>query len=142
MRSASTRRCGSLLRLFPFPHGKGEGLAPHRSPPSRVILATLYVSLFHWRSTAAIHKLILHCGGLGYAKAQLRLPSWGTMARNHRTRISSLALAAAGILALSIRIAAAEPAAKEKAQGLWVGGYQYISEFQGKALKKSGTPSA
>lgn len=64
------------------------------------------------------------------------------MARNHRTRISSLALAAAGILALSIRIAAAEPAGKEKPQGLWVGSENYISEFQGPALEQSGTPSA
>jgi streptogramin lyase len=44
-------------------------------------------------------------------------------------------------LALSIRIAAAEPAEKEKPQGLWVGSENYISEFQGPALEQSGTPS-
>jgi len=47
-------------------------------------------------------------------------------------------------LAFSIQIAAAKPAAKpkEEPQGLWVGGSQYISEFQGKALKRSGDPRA
>ena len=64
------------------------------------------------------------------------------MARNHRTTIRSTVLAAAGILALSIRIAAAEPAAKEQPQGLWVGSENYISEFQGPALEQSGIPSA
>ncbi len=64
------------------------------------------------------------------------------MTRNHRTTIRSIVLAAAGILAWSIQIAAAKPAAKEKPQGLWVGGDRYFSEFQGKALKKSGDPRA
>ncbi len=64
------------------------------------------------------------------------------MARNHRTTIRSTVLAAAGILAFSIEIAAANPVGKEHPQGLWVGGSQYISEFQGKALKKSGDPKA
>jgi hypothetical protein len=45
-------------------------------------------------------------------------------------------------LAFSIQIAAAKPAKKEKPQGLWVGGYRYFSEFQGKALKESGDPRA
>lgn len=64
------------------------------------------------------------------------------MARNHRATIRSIVLAATGILALSIQIAAAKPAKKENPQGLWVGGAQYISEFQRKALKKSGDPRA
>jgi len=64
------------------------------------------------------------------------------MGRKHRTRVRSVVLAASGILAFSIQIAAAKPAAKEEPQGLWVGGSQYISEFQGKALKTSGDPRA
>jgi hypothetical protein len=64
------------------------------------------------------------------------------MAGKHRTPIRSIFLGGAAILAFSIQIAAAKPAAKEEPQGLWVGGSQYISEFQGKALKKSGDPRA
>ncbi|MGA9724012.1 MAG: hypothetical protein WBQ86_16250 [Candidatus Binatus sp.] len=36
----------------------------------------------------------------------------------------------------------AVPAKQPKPQGLWVGGEKYFSEFQGKALHKSGTPKA
>jgi hypothetical protein len=63
------------------------------------------------------------------------------MARKHRTAIRSIFLGAA-ILAFSIQIASAKPAAKATPQGLWAGGSQYISEFQGKALKNSGDPRA
>jgi hypothetical protein len=62
------------------------------------------------------------------------------MTRNHVTRIGALALAIAATLASSIQIAAAK--SKAKPQGLWVGGYNYISEFQGKAIEKSGKPFA
>jgi len=51
-----------------------------------------------------------------------------------------MALAMAAILALSIQIAAAEPAAKEKPQGLWVANENYISGFQGSALERGGEP--
>ncbi len=64
------------------------------------------------------------------------------MAQINKTTIRSIAIAAAGILALSIQNAAAKPAAKEKAQGLWVGSQAYISEFQGPALEQSGEPAA
>jgi hypothetical protein len=62
------------------------------------------------------------------------------MTRNHVTRLGALAIAIAATFAFSIQIAAAK--SKAKPQGLWVGGYKYISEFQGKALKKGGTPQA
>jgi len=61
------------------------------------------------------------------------------MARKHSTAIRSLALAAVGALALSHQVAAQGPSIK---RGLWVGGEQFFSEFQGKALKQSGTPRA
>ncbi|MGA9724336.1 MAG: hypothetical protein WBQ86_17885 [Candidatus Binatus sp.] len=64
------------------------------------------------------------------------------MARKHKTAIRSIFLGAAAILAFSIQISMAKPAEKEKPQGLWVGGSQYISEFQGKALSSSGDPGA
>jgi hypothetical protein len=62
------------------------------------------------------------------------------MPRNHNTTIRSLLLSAACLLATPIQPAAAKPAAKP--QGLWVGGYKYFYEFQGKALKKSGESKA
>jgi len=62
----------------------------------------------------------------------------GTIVRKHRA-ICSLALATLGALALSHQVAAQPPSI---ARGLWVGGEKYFSEFQGKALKKSGTPRA
>jgi hypothetical protein len=62
------------------------------------------------------------------------------MNRNHVTRIGALTLAIAATFAFSIQIAAAKTKAKQ--QGLWVGGEKYFSEFQGKALKQSGTPRA
>jgi hypothetical protein len=64
----------------------------------------------------------------------------GIMNRNHVTRIGALALATIATLAFSIQIAAAKT--KAKPQGLWVGQEQYNSEFQGKALKQSGTPAS
>ena len=64
------------------------------------------------------------------------------MTRNRTTVIGALVLAVAGTLAFSIPFAAAKPAAKVKPQGLWVAGFNFISEFQGKALEKSGTPFA
>jgi hypothetical protein len=60
------------------------------------------------------------------------------MVRNYRTGIGAIALAAVGIVAFAIQIGAAEPAAIGR--GLWVGGTKFFSEFQGKALKQSGTP--
>jgi hypothetical protein len=62
------------------------------------------------------------------------------MTRNHVTRIGALTLAIAATFAFSIEIASAK--SKAKPQGLWVGGEKYFSEFQGKALTKSGTPRA
>jgi hypothetical protein len=62
------------------------------------------------------------------------------MTRIQRTTIRSLAFVIATMLALAVQIAAANPAAKS--QGLWVGGENYLSEFQGKALAKGGTPRA
>jgi len=59
------------------------------------------------------------------------------MTRNHMTKIGALSLAIAATFAFSIQIAAA--ASKAKQQGLWIGGEKYFSEFQGKALKHSGT---
>jgi hypothetical protein len=50
------------------------------------------------------------------------------------------AIAIVATLAFSIQIVAAQPAAKP--QGLWVAGENYVSEFQGNALRKSGTPRA
>ena len=65
--------------------------------------------------------------------------SGGKMAGNQRTNIPGAVLAAFFVVAFSISsVAAKEP----KPQGLWVGGYKYFSEFQGKALLKSGTPKA
>jgi hypothetical protein len=61
------------------------------------------------------------------------------MTRNHRTAIRSLALVAAS-LAFFLQNASAQRSAKGR--GLWVGGNNYISEFQGKALTKSGKPNA
>ncbi len=60
------------------------------------------------------------------------------MTRIQRTIIRSLAIAA--MLTFAIPVPAADTAAKP--QGLWVGGFQYFSEFQGNALLKSGTPKA
>ena len=62
------------------------------------------------------------------------------MTRNHMTRICTLAVSITAMLAASTQIAAA--GSKANAQGLWVGGYKYFSEFQGNALLKSGTPKA
>jgi hypothetical protein len=62
------------------------------------------------------------------------------MTRNHVSKIGALTLAIAATFAFSIQIAAAKSKAKQ--QGLWVGGEKYFSEFQGKALKQSGTPRA
>lgn len=62
------------------------------------------------------------------------------MTRVQKTTIRSVALATAAMLAFAIQIAAAK--AKAKAQGLWVGGENFISEFQGKTLRKSGMPRA
>lgn len=62
------------------------------------------------------------------------------MTHHHVTRIGALALAIAATFAFSIQIAAAKT--KAKPQGLWIGGEKYFSEFQGKALKQSGTPHA
>jgi hypothetical protein len=61
------------------------------------------------------------------------------MVRTYRTAISAL-LAAACTLVLAMQTAAAEPATTGR--GLWVGGTVFFSEFQGKALKQSGTPRA
>ncbi len=61
------------------------------------------------------------------------------MTRALKLTIHSLILAALFSASLSIRLAAAKQA---KPRGLWVGGYKYFSEFQGKALLKSGTPKA
>jgi hypothetical protein len=71
------------------------------------------------------------------------------MVRKHIATIRSLALAAAGILAFSIQTAAAEPkpclgfcdTGKSKPVGLFVGGFNFVYEFEGKALEKSGTPT-
>ena len=62
------------------------------------------------------------------------------MTQNRVTRIGALALAVAATFVFSIQIASAKT--KGKQQGLWVGGENYFSEFQGKALKQSGTPRA
>ena len=62
------------------------------------------------------------------------------MTRKHFSRICALALSITAMLALSTQIAAAR--SKANSQGLWVGGYKYISEFQGKSLQTSGTPKA
>ena len=62
------------------------------------------------------------------------------MTRKQVIRIGALALAITAMSAVSTRIAVAK--SKANSQGLWVGGYQYFSEFQGKALLKSGTPKA
>ena len=62
------------------------------------------------------------------------------MNRNHVTRAAALAVTIVTMLAVSTQIAAAK--SKANSQGLWVGGYKYFSEFQGKALLKSGTPKA
>jgi hypothetical protein len=62
------------------------------------------------------------------------------MTRNHVTKLGALALAIAATFAFSIQIAAAKSKAKQ--QGLWVGGENYFSEFQEKALKQNGTPRA
>jgi ligand-binding sensor domain-containing protein len=62
------------------------------------------------------------------------------MTRTRTTTIRALALAIAATFVLSIQIAAAKTKAEQ--QGLWVGGEKYFSEFQGKALLKSGTPKA
>ena len=71
------------------------------------------------------------------------------MVRKHIATIRSLALAALGILAFSIQIAEAKIrctfllncSGKSKPAGLFVGGFNFIYEFQGKALEKSGTPT-
>jgi hypothetical protein len=61
------------------------------------------------------------------------------MAGNQRTNVLGAALAAFFLVTFSIgSVAAKQP----KPDGLWVGGYKYFSEFQGKALLKSGTPKA
>jgi hypothetical protein len=57
------------------------------------------------------------------------------MSWNHKTTICSIALAV-GMVCFSRPDAIAKPAAK--AQALWVGGYQYISEFKNKALDEGG----
>ena len=62
------------------------------------------------------------------------------MTRNNVTRIGALALAIVATFAFSIQIAAAQTNAKP--QGLWVGGENFFSEFQGTALTQSGTPPA
>ena len=62
------------------------------------------------------------------------------MIHNHVTKLGALALSIAATFVFSIQIAAAKT--KAKPQGLWVGGENYFSEFQGKALKQSGTPRA
>ena len=62
------------------------------------------------------------------------------MARKHIGAVCSLALAAIAALAMSHQIAAAQ--APPIGHGLWVGGENYFSEFQGKALKQTGTPRA
>jgi hypothetical protein len=61
------------------------------------------------------------------------------MVRKYWSAIRALIFAAAGIAALAIQVGAAPPAPTRR--GLWVGGDKFISEFQGKALKKSGTPN-
>jgi streptogramin lyase len=71
------------------------------------------------------------------------------MIRRHIATIRSLVLAAAGILAFSIQTAATGPkpctgfcdSGKSKPVGLYVGGFNFVYEFQGKALEKSGTPT-
>jgi len=62
------------------------------------------------------------------------------MTRKQVTTIGALALAITAMLAVSSRIAVAN--SKANAQGLWVGGEKYFSEFQGKSLLTSGTPRA
>ncbi len=57
------------------------------------------------------------------------------MSWNHKTKICSIALAL-GMVCFSIPDAIAKPTAKP--QALWVGGYQYISEFKNKALEEGG----
>lgn len=61
------------------------------------------------------------------------------MSGSHRTSILAAGLTALLSIAFSISSVAAGDA---KPQGLWVGGENYISEFQGKALKKGGMPRA
>jgi hypothetical protein len=61
------------------------------------------------------------------------------MSGSHRTSFLAAGLAALVSLAFSISSVAAGDA---KPQGLWVGGFKYFSEFQGNALKQSGTPKA
>jgi hypothetical protein len=60
------------------------------------------------------------------------------MTRVHVTTIGALAIAATFVF--SIHIASA--ASKAKPQGLWVADDQFNVEFEGKALKQSGEPSA
>jgi len=62
------------------------------------------------------------------------------MTRTKTISIRVLTLAIAATFAFSPQIAAAK--SKAKAQGLWVGGEKYFSEFQGNALKQSGMPRA
>ena len=62
------------------------------------------------------------------------------MTRNHVNRICTLALAIPAMLAMPTQMAAAR--SKTNAQGLWVGGEKYFSEFQGNSLLTSGTPKA
>jgi hypothetical protein len=62
------------------------------------------------------------------------------MTRNVAATIRVMALAIAATLAFSIQIAAAE--SKAEPQGLWVADDQFNVEFEGKALKQSGEPSA
>jgi hypothetical protein len=61
------------------------------------------------------------------------------MVGNRRANTLAAALAALCSLLFSIGSVAAQQA---NAQGLWVGGYNYFSEFEGPALQQSGTPDA
>jgi hypothetical protein len=61
------------------------------------------------------------------------------MRPNRKITIRSLFLGAA-ILFASTQTAVAKPGAKT--QGLWVGNEQYFTEFQGKALDKTGAPKS
>lgn len=57
------------------------------------------------------------------------------------TGIRAIVFAAVGLAIVAIQAGGAEPAAAI-GRGLWVGGTAFFSEFQGKALKHSGTPRA